>query len=83
MTYQTFLAGLLITRAFDLGTTYLVTPDLRKECNPLIVLMGWRWTIIVNLVVVPFLALWPAGAVATVLLSLIGIVINLRNVLAS
>ena len=33
----------IITRAFDLLTTYLLTPDLSYEANPFITLFGLGW----------------------------------------
>jgi hypothetical protein len=40
-----FLSALLIlTRLADAQTTYLYTPDLKKEANPLVSLFGSGWT---------------------------------------
>ena len=58
-----FLASLLIfTRFADAQTTYLHTPDLKKEANPLVSLLGLGWTgsIIIQVVALTFViyALW-------------------------
>jgi hypothetical protein len=79
MSYEHRLLLLALARGLDLTTTYLVSPDLRLECNPLVCALGWKLTLWLNLLAVPFLALWPAGLVATLLLSLIGFAVNLNN----
>jgi hypothetical protein len=38
-------ALLLIARLGDIGTTYLVTPRLRLEANPLVRKLGWRFAV--------------------------------------
>lgn len=42
--------ALVLARAFDLWTTWRVTPDLQLEANPLIRWVGWRWTIVLNVI---------------------------------
>lgn len=37
-------ALLLLTRVTDLLTTYCYTPDLKKESNPLVLILGFGWT---------------------------------------
>ena len=44
-----FLAVSALCRASDLLSTWLVTPDLRGEINPLIRWCGWRWSITLNI----------------------------------
>lgn len=68
-----------VARGLDLFTTWMVSPDLRLECNPFISLLGWRCTIALNLVAIPALAMWPAGAIVCIVLSVIAVVINLNN----
>jgi hypothetical protein len=40
----------VICRGADLVTTFLITPDLRWERNPLIRRLGWRWTLVLNVI---------------------------------
>lgn len=79
--YLSTLLVLLIARALDLATTHLVSPDLRAERNPIVYLMGWRNTILLNLAVIPFLAMWFTGAAALVALSFMATIINVHNAL--
>jgi len=44
--------GLAVARAVDLLTTFLVTPDLSREANPFVRLLGWRLNLWVNIVLV-------------------------------
>jgi uncharacterized membrane protein len=53
---------LILTRLADAQTTYLYTPDLKREANPLVSLFGFGWTgsIIVQIIGLTFCiyALW-------------------------
>lgn len=37
---------LLISRVGDVGTTYLVTPSLALEANPIVRRLGWRYAVV-------------------------------------
>jgi hypothetical protein len=41
---------LLLARSLDFLTTYMVTPDLKREWNPVIRWLGWRWSILANII---------------------------------
>jgi hypothetical protein len=46
------IAMMFCARGLDLMTTLLVTPDLRREMNPFYRLIGWKWIIIINALLV-------------------------------
>lgn len=57
MTYWLCLWLLLGARLFDLGSTWLVSPDLKLERNPFIRWCGWTLTLVFNVLavlVIPF-----------------------------
>lgn len=57
-------AALILTcRALDLFTTWLATPDLSRELNPLYHALGWRKAILFNLLCVLFAIDWHATAI--------------------
>jgi hypothetical protein len=43
-------ALLLISRLGDIGTTYLITPTLRLEANPVVRKLGWPYAIVTLLI---------------------------------
>ena len=43
-----FLSIVAACRAADLITTWLVTPDLRFERNPIMQRIGWTWALALN-----------------------------------
>lgn len=47
-----YLFAFLLIAAFrtaDLWLTYCITPDLKAELNPIVRWLGWRWNIVINL----------------------------------
>jgi len=61
--YFLFLSLLLFSRAMDFLSTWIATPNLLLEANPLARKLGWKWGIPVNLLVCSFFAAWPLPAV--------------------
>lgn len=60
-----YFLAVALCRAFDLWTTWLVTPTLDYELNPLIRWLGWRRTIAANVILAvavallsPFIPAW-------------------------
>jgi hypothetical protein len=51
--------AVLISRIGDIGTTYLVTPNLTLEANPIVRKFGWPYAFLTLLVA--FVAYWDAG----------------------
>ena len=55
--YVPLLIGLVMTRMADLGSTWVATPRLELEANPVARYLGWKAGIGVNLIlclVLPF-----------------------------
>ena len=62
--YTLFLMLLLFSRGMDFLSTWIATPNLVLEGNPIAKKLGWRWGIPLNLVICVGLALWPVSAIA-------------------
>jgi hypothetical protein len=57
------LLGLLVfSRGMDFLSTWVATPHLVLEGNPLAKKLGWKWGLLLNAAVVVVLALWPLPA---------------------
>lgn len=61
--YVTFLVLLMFSRATDFLSTWLATPNLVLEANPIARRLGWRWGVPVNLALCLGFAFWPLPAV--------------------
>ena len=61
--YFLLLGVLLFSRGADFLSTWVATPNLVLEANPLSKMLGWRGGIIVNLAVCFAFALWPLPAI--------------------
>lgn len=79
--YFSNLAVLAVARAVDLGSTYLYTPDLKREGNPIIRSLGWKWTIVANAVALVLIPLNDWACALVVLASLLAGVLNLGRML--
>ena len=62
-TYWTFLTLLAFCRAMDFLSTWIATPNLVLEANPIARKLGWRWGIPVNVGLCVGFAHWPLPAV--------------------
>lgn len=69
--YNIMLAALLFGRGSDLLSTWVATPNLMLEANPIARRLGWKWGVVVNLVVCFSVALYPLPAVVVVTTSLL------------
>jgi hypothetical protein len=65
------MALLLFGRGADFLSTWVATPNLVLEGNPLARKLGWKLGAIVNLVLCFGLAFWPVSALAAVTASLL------------
>jgi hypothetical protein len=74
-----FIALLAMARAADFFSTWLATPNLKLEANPLARYLGWRWAIVLNLVVCVLLGVWPFPAVVVATTSVLVAARNLRQ----
>jgi len=61
--YFLMLALLVFGRGVDFLSTWIATPNLTLEGNPLAKKLGWKWGLLLNTVVVVALALWPLSAI--------------------
>jgi hypothetical protein len=61
--YLAFLALLVFARAMDFLSTWIATPNLVLEGNPLAKRLGWKWGLLLNGVLVALLAHWPLPAI--------------------
>jgi hypothetical protein len=55
---------LFVARGMDFLSTWVATPNLVLEGNPIAMKLGWRWGIALNLAVCFALACWPVSAIA-------------------
>ena len=60
--YVALLGLLLGARGADFLSTWVATPRLVLEGNPLAKKLGWRWGALLNLAVCLFAAAWPLSA---------------------
>ena len=61
--YFIMLAILAFSRAADFLSTWVATPRLVLEGNPIARWLGWKWGTVVNVVLITSLALWPLSAI--------------------
>lgn len=73
------VAILLCARGADLLSTYIATPNLVLEGNPVARKLGWRWGIVVNLMLALIFALWPLLAISLTTTSLLVAARNLQS----
>ncbi|MBN2505685.1 MAG: hypothetical protein JXQ71_03215 [Verrucomicrobia bacterium] len=64
--YLTYLLLLLVARATDFLSTWIATPNLVLEANPIARKLGWRWGILLNLGLCGGFAAWPLPAIIIV-----------------
>jgi hypothetical protein len=69
--YLALLACLVGARSMDFLSTWVATPNLVLEANPLAKKMGWRVGLLVNVVLCGFFALWPLPSVVIITTSLL------------
>jgi hypothetical protein len=62
--YGLFLALLVSSRGMDFLSTWVATPNLVLEGNPLAKKLGWGWGIPLNIAICFGLAFWPVCAIA-------------------
>src|SRR5215471_19414018 len=62
--YFLMLLLLMVCRGMDVLSTRVATPNLVLEGNPIAKALGWRWGIVLNVVVSVALAFWPVSAIA-------------------
>ncbi len=61
--YCLLLLLLIFARGMDFLSTWIATPNLVLEGNPLAKKLGWKWGLLINAVLVGILAIWPLSAI--------------------
>lgn len=61
--YFLFLALLAFSRGMDFLSTWIASPNLVLEGNPLAKKLGWKWGVPLNVVICLVLAMWPLSAI--------------------
>jgi len=61
--YAEFFLLLLFSRGVDFLSTWIATPNLVLEGNPVAKKLGWKWSILTNFALCFGLAFWPLPAV--------------------
>jgi hypothetical protein len=61
--YCLYLLLLIFARGMDFLSTWIATPNLVLEGNPLAKKLGWKWGLVVNVVLCVALAAWPLSAI--------------------
>jgi len=74
--YFVFLVSLLIGRGMDLLSTWVATPRLTLEANPLARKLGWKWGMPLNLGICMLLSAWPLPAI---MLATTSVLVAARN----
>jgi hypothetical protein len=69
--YSLFLSLLLMARGADFLSTWIATPRLVLEGNPIARRLGWKGGAVVNLLVCLLFALWPLAALMIATTSLL------------
>ena len=74
--YALLLGLLVMARAMDFLSTWIATPNLRLEANPLARRLGWKWGAALNLVICGVVALWP---MLTIVFATTSLLVAARN----
>ena len=61
--YFLMLALLVFSRGMDFLSTWIATPNLALEGNPIAKKLGWKWGVLLNIVICLALPLWPLSAI--------------------
>ena len=69
--YYVLLACVAFARAMDFVSTWVATPNLMLEANPIARKMGWKVGIAINVAMCLLFALWPLPAVVITTTSLL------------
>ena len=69
--YLALLACLVCARAMDFLSTWVATPNLVLEANPLAKIMGWRLGLVINAILCGVFAIWPLPSIVIITSSLL------------
>lgn len=74
--YFLLLALLFFGRSMDFFSTWVATPNLALEGNPIAKKLGWRWGVLLNIVLCISFAHWPLTAI---IITTTGLLVAARN----
>src|SRR3954452_9705072 len=74
--YAVLLIILLVARGMDFLSTWVATPNLVLEGNPIAKKLGWKWGTLVNLLLCFGFAFWPLPAIV---ISTTSVMVAARN----
>src|SRR3974377_1471447 len=74
--YWEMLLLLLVARGMDFLSTWIATPNMVLEGNPLAKKLGWKWGIPINLALCLGFAFWPLPAIV---ISTTSVLVAARN----
>jgi hypothetical protein len=74
--YFLMLALLVFSRGMDFLSTWIATPNLALEGNPLAKKLGWKWGLLLNIAICLALPLWPLSAIV---ISTASVLVAARN----
>lgn len=74
--YFLMLGLLFFGRSMDFFSTWVATPNLALEGNPIAKKLGWRWGVLLNVVLCITFAHWPLTAV---IITTTGLLVASRN----
>src|SRR5215813_15497229 len=74
--YGLIFVLLLVSRGMDFLSTWVATPNLVLEGNPIAKKLGWKWGMAVNLVLCFVFAFWPLPAIV---ISTTSVLVAARN----
>ena len=69
--YNIMLGALIFGRGMDLLSTWVATPNLMLEANPIARRLGWKWGGVVNVMLCGSVAFFPLAGVVVVTTSLL------------
>jgi hypothetical protein len=69
--YVILLGLLLFARGCDFLSTWVATPNLVLEANPVAKFLGWRWGLVLNSLICVAFAFWPLPAIVITTTSLL------------
>lgn len=77
--YFLLLSLLIFGRGMDFLSTWVATPNLVLEANPIAKKLGWRWGLITNGGLVVLFAAWPLPAIVIITTSFLVAARNLQS----
>jgi hypothetical protein len=77
--YFVFLALLIFARGTDFLSTWVATPNLVLEANPIAKKFGWKWGIPLNVALCIAISVWPLPAIVISTASVLVAARNFQN----